>query len=142
VKPVTDIAAKYAEVTPGRQAFYQAGIQSPKSDWATNAAAAAINFQAAVTAGDIGKRFAGGIKKAGTQKWQRKALAVGPNRFSEGVRAAQADFAAGIEPFITTIAGLTLPARRPRGDAANLDRVKVIADALTKKRLALRASGG
>jgi hypothetical protein len=42
---------------------------------------------------------------------------------------------------LSTIASLTLPARAPRGSSTNLDRVRVIADALNKKRLALRAAG-
>jgi hypothetical protein len=117
-------------------------VRSPTADWAANTAAAASNYKAAVQAADIDKRFAGSVKRAGTAKWQRKAVETGVSRFGPGVTAAGPDYQSGVSPFIETISALTLPARRPRGDPANLDRVKTVADALAKRRLALAAAGG
>ena len=141
VKPLADIAAKWSTETPRRSSYYEAGVRNPTKDWAGSTGASAGNFQAAVSAGDIGKRFAGGVRKAGTAKWQRKAVDVGASRYGPGVTAAAADYQAGMAPMVETLAQVNLPARKPRGDPGNLDRVKAVADALSKRRLALQASG-
>lgn len=141
VKPVADIAAKWAEVTPGRSAYYAAGASVAGEDWEKGAVNAAAAYKAAVTAGNIDKLFTGGIKRAGGDKYERKVKDVGAPRFGQGVAAAQSDYQAGMEPMLTTISALTLPPRQPRGSAANLQRVQAVADALHKKRLALRAAG-
>jgi hypothetical protein len=141
VKSAADVAAKWAEVTPARSSYYQKGVTGAGTDWEKNAAAAAGAYKAAVSAGNIDKMFSGGIKKAGGAKFERKALEVGVGRFGSGVTAAVPDYQANVAPMLDTISALTLPARQPRGSAANLQRVSVIADALAKKRLALRAAG-
>lgn len=141
VKAVADVAKKWGEVTPGRSAYYQTGAAAAGGDWETNTGNAAPNYKAAVSAGNIDKLFAGGVKKAGATKYTRKVAAVGVARFGQGVTAAVDDFQSGVEPMLSTIAGLTLSARQPRGSVANLQRVSTIADALHKKRLALRAAG-
>jgi hypothetical protein len=140
-KSAADIAKKWGEVTPGRAAYYEAGAVVAGSDWEKGATDAAANFKAAVTAGNIDKLFVGGIKKAGAEKYQRKVKDVGVSRFGTGVTAGQGDYATGMEPMLATIQTVTLPARQPRGSVANLQRVAAIADALHKKRLALRAAG-
>jgi len=142
IKPVADIAKKWLDVTPGRSSFYEAGVRSPTADWQVNTVAAASVFKAAISAADIEKRFAGGARRAGTPKWQRKSVDVGVGRFAGGVSAAGPDYQAGIAPYVETIAAVTLPARQPRGSDANYARVKAVGDALTKRRLALAASGG
>ena len=141
VKPLADIVKKYAEETPRRASYYEAGVRNPTKDWAASTQAAAANFKAAVQASDIGARFSGGVRKAGTAKQQRKAIDVGVARYGPGVTAGAADYGAGMAPMVETLASVNLPARKPRGDPANLDRVKVIADALSKRRLAISASG-
>ncbi len=138
----SEIAAKWAEVTPGRSGYYEAGITSPSEDWERNTVAQATAFKSAVQAGDIDKRFSGGVHRAGTAKWQRKAKDVGVGRFGTGVSAATADMAAGVEPYVSVISATELSARKPRGDPGNLDRVKQISSALHAKRLALIGAGG
>ena len=141
VKAVSDVAKKWAEVTPGRAQYYQTGAAGAGGDWEKNTVDATASFKAAVSAANIGQMFAGGVKKAGAGKYTRKVLDVGVQRFGQGVSAAVADFSAGVEPMLATIAGLTLPARQPRGSEVNLARVREISVALNKKRLALRAAG-
>lgn len=140
VKPAADVAKKWQEVTPGRSAYYEAGASGAGADWEKNTTAAAANFKAAVSASNIGAMFAGGVKKAGAGKYERKVKDVGVSRFATGVNAAAVDYQNGIAPMLETIAGLTLSARGPRGSEANLARVREVATALNKRRLALRAS--
>lgn len=141
VKPVADVAKKWGEVTPGRAGYYETGALAAGGDWEKGATDAAANFKAAVTAGNIDKLFAGGIKNAGAAKYTRKVKDVGVSRFSTGVTASITDYQSGVDPMLSTIASLTLPARQPRGSVANAQRVTAIMDALHKKRLALRAAG-
>ena len=74
LRPLDWIAKKWVEVTPGRASYYEAGVKEPLEDWASEAAAAASVYKAAVTVPHIDKLYAGGVKMAGTAKWQRKAV--------------------------------------------------------------------
>lgn len=141
VKPASEVARKWGEVTPGRSAYYQSGAVGAGGDWESATIAAAAAFKAAVSAGNIDAMFKGGVKKAGAAKYNRKVQDVGVNRFSQGVTAAISDFESGVAPFLEAMAGLTLTARQPRGSEANLERVRQIMVANHKKRLALRAAG-
>ena len=141
VKSAADVAKKWGEQTPGRSAYYQAGVQGAGGDWESNTKAAAANYKAAVSAGNIDKLFSGGVANAGAAKYTRKATTVGVERFSSGVTAGIVDYQAGIDPMLQTIASVSLPARAPRGSESNLARVRAVATALHAKRLAMRAAG-
>ncbi|MCK9598666.1 MAG: hypothetical protein M0R06_06470 [Sphaerochaeta sp.] len=141
VKSAAEASKKWGDVTPGRQAYYESGAVGAGSTWETNTAAAASSYKSAVTAANIGQMFAGGVKKAGAGKYDRKVRDVGVARFGQGVQAAVTDYQTGIEPMLATIASLTLSPRAPRGSESNLARVREVATALNKKRLALRAAG-
>jgi hypothetical protein len=140
VKPIDVIAKKWVEVTPARATYYEAGVRAPLRDWATNAANAAPAFKAAVTQPNIDKLYAGGVKRAGTAKWQRKAIEVGVGRFGPGVQAAEPDYREGFAPYAEELARIDVPARGPRGSDVNFEKVKVIGKALLMKRLALRSA--
>jgi hypothetical protein len=141
VKPIADVAKKWADVTPGRSSYYEAGAVGAGADWEKNTAGAKGTFKAAISAAGIEDRFAGGVKKAGAAKFDRKVKDVGVSRFGPGVSAAQPDFTNGITPYLDTLASMTLPARAPRGSEANMARVSAIATTLHKKRLAQMAAG-
>lgn len=142
IKSAADIAAKWVRVTPQRQADYEAGAVNAGAKQNANAIAAVKAFTGAVTSGNIGNLFVGGLKKAGADKYNRKVKDVGVQRFGPGVQAAQGDMASGMAPMVETIAAVTPPARAPRGDISNRARSEVYQVALNKKRLALRAAGG
>ena len=141
VKPVAEVAAKWAEVTPARSGYYEKGAVGAGADWEKGATLAASSYKSAVSAGNIGQMYSGGVRKAGAAKYDRKVKDVGVGRFGQGVTAAVGDYSSGVDPYLSTIAGLSLTTRAPRGSAINLQRVAEIATALTKKRLALRAAG-
>ncbi|MGB9672437.1 MAG: hypothetical protein ACPLZY_04750 [Candidatus Norongarragalinales archaeon] len=141
VKPVDKIAKKWVDVTPGRAAYYEAGVKAPLKNWEENTVAQAAAYKGAVTAPNIDKMFTGGVKKAGFAKWQRKATEVGASRFGPGVQAAAPDYQAGFAPYAETLATVEVPARGPRGADINFEKVKKIGQELMKKRLALRAAG-
>jgi hypothetical protein len=140
-KTLTEVVQKYVDVTPGRSAYYQAGAVGAGDDWEKNTIAAKASYKAAVSAANIDTMFAGGVKKAGAAKFNRKVTDVGVSRYGPGVTAGAPDFSNGIAPMLETLAAMTLPARAPRGSDSNLERVRTIATGLHKKRLAIRAAG-
>lgn len=141
VPSAAEVAKKWLEVTPGRAGFYEAKATVAGDEWERETSAAAAAFKAAMAAANIGAMFAGGVKKAGAAKYNRKVRDVGVARFGQGVQAAGPDYQAGMEPMLATIAAVTPPARAPRGSESNLARVRAYSVELNKKRLALRAAG-
>jgi hypothetical protein len=135
IKSIGAIQEKWGRVTPQRSEDYALGIKNPKRDWATSAAASKETHKAAMTAAAANDSYAKGVAKAGTAKWQEKAIKKGPSRFSEGVMIAAGDYGAGFQPYADAIKATTLPPRYPAGDIRNLDRVKVISQALRKKKM-------
>jgi hypothetical protein len=135
IRSIDEIKAKWTRVTPARSEDYRLGVTTPKKDWKTGASAGKENFKAAMQKVIAEDRQNKGVLKSSTDFWKQKALALGTNRFSEGVAVAGDDYGRGFGPYRDVIAGLTLPPRYPKGDSRNLERVKVIADALHKKKI-------
>lgn len=136
IRASSQIASKWASVTPGRSGEYEDGIKSPRRDWAKATGAANEAYKAGVTQA-IGKdSFAKGVARAGTSAWQEGSLQKGVTRWGPGVSLAQEKYQRGFEPYRDAIERTTLPARGARGDPRNLQRVAVIVDALRKAKLA------
>jgi len=91
--------------------------------------------KAAMVVAAANDSYAKGVQKAGTARWQDKAMKLGPGRFAEGVVVGAADYGAGFAPYADVIKATTLTPRFPRGDIRNLDRVKTISQALRKKKV-------
>lgn len=136
IKSLDKIGKKWAGVTPARQAEYEEGIRNPKRDWAQATTAAASAQASGVQKAIAAKSFEKGVAKAGTATWQEKSLTKGPGRWAEGVSISQSDYESGFGPFREVIARTTLPPRGPKGDPKNIERVRVLADALHKAKLA------
>lgn len=119
---------------------YRVGAEAAAQEWASKTAAAGDIFHQAVSAPSVKTRFVRGVQRAGAEKYARKIRDVGGDRFGPGVAAARSDYQMGVEPYLQTIAGLTLSGRRPRGDPANYRRVEEVGKALNAKRLAMLGS--
>jgi len=135
IKPTDKIAEKWSRVTPQRTEDYREGVENPRVDWGTATAAAEDNWREGVTAAAGRKSFSAGVKKAGTQKWQQKALQKGTSRFAEGVSLGADDYQRGFAPFRDVIERTTLPPRGPKGDPRNIERVRVMSQALRNAKL-------
>ena len=132
-----EVADKWASVTPGRSAYYSAGIEGAGGEWEAKTAAAEGTYLQAIQAANIGKRFSGGVRRAGGSKWERKTKAVGVSRFGPGISAGKDDYAAGFGEYASVLSGMSIPDRGPRGDPGNYAIVEKVGSALHKKRLAL-----
>jgi len=135
IKSIAAIQEKWGRVTPGRTEDYTIGIKNPKRDWAQAATASKETHKAAMAAAATADSYAKGVAKAGTARWQDKAVRKGPSRFAEGVTIAAPDYGSGFAPYADVIKATALTPRFPKGDLRNLDRVKVISQALRKKKV-------
>lgn len=129
------IAKKWADVTPVRARQWEDEIKATSTDeYAAPAIAAAPVWEQAVMEAAARDAYAKGVAEK-AERWKRKSLAVGVQRFGPGVRAAEADQAAGFAPYREVIAGLTLSPRGPRGAPGNFERVREVGEALHRKRV-------
>jgi len=135
IKSLTSIMDKWTRVTPGRTEDYKLGVANPKRDWQKSTEAGAGNWKLGIDAAAAKGLFLKGVVKAGSKKWQEKALAKGPGRFSEGVYIAGPDYSKGFAPYREAIAKVDLGPKFPRRDPRNLDRVKRVVDALVTAKL-------
>jgi predicted transcriptional regulator len=131
------IAGKWQRVAGASGQSYTEGVTNPVRDYVAGASAANDAWKAGVSAAVAGDRFKNGVRKAGAEKWQRNAIAKGPGRFGEGVRAASGDYAAGFAPYRETIAATPLPARGARRSPQNMQRAAAMVAALSAKKEAL-----
>ena len=135
IKSISAIRDKWTRVTPGRIEDFKLGIQNPKRDWEQETIAAADNWKLGIDAAAAKGLFPKGVTKAGTKKWQDKALKVGPGRFSEGVFIAGPDYERGFAPYREAIQRVDLGPKYPKRDPRNLDRVKRVVDALVAEKV-------
>jgi len=118
---------------------YEAGIRAPKEPWLERAVAARDTFKAAVTAPEVPELYVRGIKRAGKARWEDMALKKGADRFTPGIELSQPYYSGQMTEILAEIEKIVIPARAPRGDIRNLERVKKIFEGLHAWRLAKRA---
>lgn len=136
VKPIDVVVKKWKARASVATDDYKYGIQNPKQPWSKAAEAAFDAYVSGVQEAIADKRYVGGVRKAGDEKWSRKALEVGATRYAPGIAAATDEYAAAMGEVLRVIEGISLPPRGPKGAASNYDRVKVIGDTLHKWKLA------
>ena len=132
IKSLARIKEKWTRVTPMRSEDYKLGVQNPRRDWAGSAVAAKETHKLAMVAAAASDSFGKGVTKAGTAKWQAKALAKGPGRFAEGVMVGGDDYEKGFAPSREVLEKTVLPPRFPRRDPRNIARVSTGNAALAK----------
>jgi len=137
IRSIEEIAKKWASVTPMRAEDYATGIRTPRTSWVSATVAAEKAYEDGVQQSIQRKSFSKGVKKAGDDKWSRKALVNGTQRWGPGVAEAMGDYAAGFAPYQAAIAACVLPPRYARRDPRNMARVTAIVQALVAKKLAL-----
>lgn len=114
------------------QPDYLTGVQNPRTSWQAAATAGAANYQTGVQAAIQAGSFTKGVAKAGDAKWLDRATKLGPGRFAGGVQVAQPAYEQGVTPIWSRVAGLSLPARGPKGAAQNYQRPALVAQEMRK----------
>ena len=135
VPSAAKIAEKWGRVTPERIIDYEAGVRNPLRDWETETKAAEPRYEEGVKAAISRKAFGKGVARVGTAKHKAKTILKGIPRWPEGVRVAEDDMRKGMENVVKTLEGITLPQRYPTGDPRNIERVRVIQQALHKMKI-------
>jgi len=135
IKSMSEIAKKWATVTPGRAPYYETGVRTTAKDWAGAAALASSAYERGVTEAIGRGAYQSGVSARGTSGWREATLAK-KARWSEGVRLGESRYTQGFAPFRAVIEGVTLPPRGPRGDPSNYARCEAIGTALTAARKA------
>lgn len=135
IKTMDRITRKWVANAASGQGSYEDGIRNPRKDWATETKNAESNYEQGVTKAISRKAFGKGVSSAGTQKWQRNSLDKGPSRWATGISLAESEYQKGFGPFRDIIEKTSLPARGPKGDPKNIQRVSVMAAALHKGKL-------
>ncbi len=132
VKSASEIAKKWARVTPDRITDYEDGVRNPQRDWEKETLDAEENYESGIKASIANKSFSKGVRKAGTAKQQSASILKGIPRWPEGIRGAEDAMEAGMGPVVDVLSKLTLPKRYPTGDPRNIERVRAIQQALHK----------
>ncbi len=132
VKDLGTVAKKFVRNAQAASGDFVEGAKAGAQDWESNTAASEDNYAAGVQAGINRKAFGKGVRAAGAGKYLAKVVQVGADRFRTGIGAAEAEFSKGMGPVLQTIAGITLPPRRPKGDPANMERANVVASTLRR----------
>jgi len=140
IKSLDRISGKWKRVASGAQAEYEEGVRNPRADWADQTKKAESAYEQGIQAAIGRKAFGKGVTQAGTAKWQTNAIEKGPQRFSQGVALAEQAYETGFAPYREVISRLTLPARGPKGDPKNIQRVTTVAKALHDEKL--KRAGG
>ncbi|MQY78381.1 MAG: hypothetical protein GH151_04180 [Bacteroidetes bacterium] len=135
VPSAAKIAEKWARVTPERTIDYEEGVRNPLRDWETETKAAEPRYEEGIKAAIARKAFGKGVARVGTAKQKSKTISKGIPRWPEGVRVAEKDMRDGMENVVKTLEGITLPQRYPTGDPRNIERVRVIQQALHKMKI-------
>lgn len=137
IKPLNKIADKWRDNAGSSNAgnAYRDGVQNPRRSWEEATANADDARKEGLIAADARDAFVTGVREAGDEKWKRRATTLGPGRFRQGVREAKDDFSKGFSRYHSVISNLTLPPRGPKGSPDNIERVKIIAEALHNERV-------
>lgn len=135
IKDSKNIAEKWKRVTPARSEDYKKGVEDPIKDWMDETIKSEDAYKEGVIKAAEAGRFGKGVKSAGTDKWKKKTLELGVDRWGPGVRAAGEDYEKGFAPYRDIIEKTTLPKRYPKGDPRNIERVIVMSKALHDKKM-------
>lgn len=123
-------SAKWVRRASSASGEYEEGVKNPRRSWQQATVAAAPVQAAAIQQAIADKRFEKGVAAAGDASWSKGAIEKGVSRFGQGVAVGESNYQKGVQPYLDKIGSLNLPPRGPKGDPKNLERVKVVANAL------------
>lgn len=119
---------------------YLRGVERPRRSWEEATSESQEAWQSGIQEAIAQNRFATGVRRTGNAGYLEGVRSVGPQRFVEGVQRSGDAYDRGFRPFAETIRSITLPPRGRRGDPQNLERVRIIAEALNQRRQELRGT--
>jgi hypothetical protein len=134
---VAAIAAKFKQRASVAGPAYNEGVQNPRRDWKAAAEAGEANYAIALQAAIAAQRRLKAIRKVDARAFVQACVTKGTLRYSQGVAMAEDKYKANMAPYIAALNEIELPERFPKGDPRNLERVRVIDEALHEVKIAL-----
>lgn len=128
MKSLDKIGKKWTDRAAVSEDDYSDGIENPKKDWEKETLASEDNYKLAITQSIARKARPTGVKKAGTKKWQDKAI-LKKGRWAPGIAGAEEDYKAGYSPYRDAVGKVDLPERYPAGDVRNYKRSQAVGEA-------------
>lgn len=135
VKPIEVIQSRY-EAAAGMTDRYVQGVTTTTKSWQGNTLAAEAAWKQGTAEAAAKGLFPKGVRRTSNEEWRSKAESLGGERYAGGITAGVPKYLKNVQPYLSVIQGITLPARGPRGSAANYELVKKIGMALNAKRIA------
>lgn len=135
VKGLGDSAKKWGKRAGAAAPEFRDGVTNPRRPWKGSTLAAREAYDAGVVAAIARDQFSKGVEAAGDEKWRKNALTKGVARYPTGVAGATDDWAKGFSPYHSALSALDLPPKGPRGAPGNIERVRVITEALHRLRI-------
>lgn len=129
VPDISRVAAKYQQNAGQAGPSYTEGVQNPKNDWQQATRAAAENYKLAVTKSIAENRFTKGVERVTSDEQIQASVQKGSARYGQGIALAGPSYAEGMAPVLAVTAATVLPAKKPKGDPTNIQRVGALAAA-------------
>jgi hypothetical protein len=114
---------------------YKLGVRGSGERWKANTKAGKDNWIQGVQESISRDAFTKGVDAAGAAGFEDRALAVGPQRFAQGIGQAKGKWIANTTPFLNMMAGLSLTPRGPKGSPQNQQRSNEVAAANRRKKI-------
>jgi hypothetical protein len=134
-------AAKWRARASAAQQDYLQGAQRPRRNWAEATRAGVQAWIQGIQQALADGRYERGITPEAEQLWRARIEQVGAQRYSQGVQQSQERYERNFAPYRQVLESLQLPERGPKGDPRNLERVRVVAEALHTAKRRLRGGG-
>ncbi|MCK5614436.1 hypothetical protein KAR91_71890 [Candidatus Pacearchaeota archaeon] len=135
IKSLDQIGSKWKRRAGNAGPEYAEGVTNPRKSWVDETAKSEKNYEQGVQNAISRKSFGKGVRKAGNQKWQDGAINKGTVRYGQGIAESGDAYTTGFAPFREVISRTALPARGPKGDPNNIQRVSVLAKALHDEKI-------
>lgn len=139
-RDLTASATKFTQNGANAQNTYVKNAAAAGQTWQDHTAAAEQNYvtgvQQAATRGAFGK----GVQKAGAGKYSKQVQSVGGARFADGITKAGPAWQTNFGAIATQVANTQLPARGPRGSAANYQRAAAMGAAFRAAKTGVAAA--
>jgi hypothetical protein len=130
VKDTATVAAKFKRNANAATNDYATGVASAGADWESGARAGESNYEQGVQDAISRKAFGKGVSAAGQTKYVENATKLGAQRYGPGINQAEGAYSRGVQPYLDTIKGVSLPPRGPKGSPQNQQRADAVAKAL------------
>ncbi len=131
IRDVGSLAGKFVKRGQAAVDDWKIGVQQTTKSQSGEAIAAASRWQQSLQGDAVLTRFKAKLTTAGDGKWRDNAVKKGADqgRFSGGIGAAGAAWAAGVTPIFDALRALSLPDRGLKRSPQNLDRARIVIDA-------------